>query len=85
MEELKKMQVEAGLIKEVELEKMDWMYSWGNKVQDNSEKEKEKYLLGQAIDERKDNSLPIVVKETIGNKLNEDFTKLHEDPLFEMR
>ena len=76
--------MEAGLIKESELEKMDWMYSWGNRVQDTSDKEKEKYLLGQPIDARKEH-MPISVKETIGNKMNENFTKLHEDPLFEMR
>ena len=32
MGELKKMQVDAGLIKEVEMDKMEWMYGWGNKV-----------------------------------------------------
>jgi len=29
---------------------MDWIYEWGNKVQDNA-KGKEEYLLGKAVDE----------------------------------
>ena len=34
IEELKRLQVEAGLIPESDLQKMEWMYSWGTKVQD---------------------------------------------------
>lgn len=33
IEELKKLQVKAGLISEAQLDRMTWMYEWGNKVQ----------------------------------------------------
>ena len=57
------------------------MYSWGNRVTDTEDKDREKYLLGKPIDE-KNEKLPVVIKENVGNKLNEDFIKIHEDPLF---
>jgi hypothetical protein len=31
-EELKRLQVEAGLIPKSHLERMEWMYEWGNKI-----------------------------------------------------
>lgn len=34
-EELKKLQVEAGLIPRSHLDRMDWMYDWGNRVQND--------------------------------------------------
>ena len=60
------------------------MYSWGTRVTDTEEKDREKYLLGKSIDETKD-ALPVVIKENYGNSLNEDFIKLHEDPLFAIK
>lgn len=42
---MKRIQVEAGLIPKSHLERMDWMYDWGNKIHQN-EKNKEDYLLG---------------------------------------
>ena len=86
IEELKRLQVEAGLIPESDLQKMEWMYSWGTKVQDTQEKDREKYLLGEAIDQKnKRDPLPIVIQEEHGNIRNEEFIKLHEDPLFAIR
>ena len=42
------------------MQKMDWMYSWGTRVTDNEEKDREKYLLGKAIDE-KNEKMPVVI------------------------
>lgn len=41
---MKKIQVEAGLIPRSHLERMDWMYDWGNKVQ--QQKNNEDFLTG---------------------------------------
>ena len=32
MEEMKKLQVQAGLLPESALHRMEWMYEWGNKI-----------------------------------------------------
>ncbi len=41
---MKRIQVEAGLIPRSHLDRMDWMYDWGNKVQ--QQKNSEDYLTG---------------------------------------
>ena len=85
-EELKKLQVEAGLLPASVLDRQEWIYEWGNKVQDQS---KEDYLLGKAVtqtqDKERDNrKYPFtpLLKEGFANAQNEAFVKLHEDPLF---
>ena len=42
---MKRIQVEAGLIPRSHLDRMDWMYDWGNKLQ--QQKNSEEYLTGQ--------------------------------------
>jgi hypothetical protein len=86
VEELKKFQVQAGLIPASALDRMDWIYEWGNKVQDKS---KEEYLLGKPVDQsvtkdKKPQFTPLF-KESTANSQNEAFTKLHEDPMFFIR
>jgi len=84
-EELKRLQVEAGLLPASVLDRQDWIYEWGNKVQDQS---KEDYLLGKPVQEketpRDSRRYPFtpLLKETSANPKNEAFVKLHEDPLF---
>lgn len=47
-EELKRIQVEAGLIPRSHLDRMDWMYDWGNKItQQEKEKNNEEFLTGK--------------------------------------
>ena len=43
-DELKRIQVEAGLIPRSHLDRMEWMYDWGNKIQ--QQKTNEEYLTG---------------------------------------
>jgi len=86
-EELKKLQVEAGLLPASVLDRQEWIYEWGNKVQDQS---KEDYLLGKPVQERekeapRDNKkypFTPLLKESYASTQNEAFVKLHEDPLF---
>ena len=76
MEELKRLQVEAGLIPASHLNRMDWMYQGANK---QYEKKNEDYLLGKKITEKdliqtdSGKKPPFVptYKEEIGNVKNE--------------
>lgn len=86
LEEMKKLQVEAGLIPASHLNRMDWMYQGVNKLQ---EKQNEDYILGKKLEEKDLEKKPQqtggftpLYKEEIGNIKNEEFTRLHEDPLF---
>jgi hypothetical protein len=80
-EELKQLQVKAGLLPASVLDRQEWIYEWGNKVQDQS---KEEYLLGKPVNERDSRKYPFtpLLKEGFANSQNENFVKLHEDPLF---
>lgn len=44
-DELKRIQVEAGLIPRSHLDRMEWMYDWGNKI--NQSKTNEEFLTGK--------------------------------------
>ena len=91
IEDIKRMQVNAGLIPASHLNRLDWIYEGGNKVQ---QKNTEEYLMGKPVTEKElqggnqnkeKGSNPHMVplyKEEIGNAKNEAFTKLHEDPLY---
>ena len=76
-EELKKYKVQAGLIPESELHKMDWMYNHG--VLDKDKNIAEEYLMGKPVEEQP--SRTHVVKESATNEANEDFSRAVEDPL----
>ncbi len=44
-DELKRIQVEAGLIPRSHLDRMEWMYDWGNKIA-QQQKTNEEFLTG---------------------------------------
>ena len=44
-DDLKRIQVQAGLIPRSHLDRMDWMYDWGNKI--NQQKTNEELLTGK--------------------------------------
>ena len=83
IEELKKIQVEHGLIPLSHLNRLDFMYQGP----ENSSKinTAEEFLLGKPLnndnDANKRHFTPIF-QESYTNPQNENFTKLHEDPLF---
>jgi hypothetical protein len=80
-EDLKRMQVEAGLIPKSHLQRLDWMYE-GGAIKNTSSEE---YLLGKPVNESetaKGEWRPTLCKESTANVNNETFTKVHEDPLF---
>ena len=83
-EELKKYQVNAGLIPESSLNKMDWMYN-----HESVEKAKnigEEYLLGKPVEgSALQAPKPQIAKESDINDKNENFRRLHEDPLFKIK
>ena len=82
-DELKRIQVEAGLIPRSHLDRMEWMYDWGNKI--GKEKINEEFLTGQKEakpGENRENKH--VFQEEITNGKCEDFQLLHEDPMFEI-
>lgn len=80
-QEMKKIQVEAGLIPRSHLERMDWMYDWGNKVQ--QQKNNEDFLTGAQKASKKE-SKHVFQQETT-NKRCEDFVLLHEDPMYQIQ
>ena len=81
-DELKRIQVDAGLIPRSHLDRMEWMYDWGNKV---NQKDNEDELTGKKIAQPGDNKeQKHVFQEEITNNKCEDFQLLHEDPMFEV-
>ena len=88
-EELKKMQADAGYISKSQLERMEWMYDWQHKQ--NPTKISEEYLLGKKVENlpsadtaAKGQFVPMQHKEEETNQRCEDFSKLHEDPLYQI-
>lgn len=81
-DELKRIQVEAGLIPRSHLDRMEWMYDWGNKIA--QQKTNEEFLTGQKAAEAGDKNFKHVFQEEITNRKCEDFQLLHEDPMYEI-
>eukprot|EP00826_Nyctotherus_ovalis_P021956 TRINITY_DN1717_c0_g1_i17.p1 TRINITY_DN1717_c0_g1~~TRINITY_DN1717_c0_g1_i17.p1 ORF type:complete len:319 (+),score=150.17 TRINITY_DN1717_c0_g1_i17:148-1104(+) len=82
-EDLKHAQVEAGLIPESYLKRMDWMY-----VQSNTKQNTKEDLFGTLLkpseeQEQKKKLVPIVKDSTV-NEEYEAFVRFHEDPLVEI-
>jgi hypothetical protein len=80
-EDLKRLQVEAGLIPKSHLQRLDWMYE-GGAIKNTSSEE---YLLGKPLKSNENSSgewRPTLFKESTANPGNEVFTKVHEDPMF---
>lgn len=96
-EDFKKLQVEAGLIPRSELDKMDWMYNFYG--HGDAENNAEDFLMGKKVEKLgpEDKSITSLknrrmrfndtVDDTQDNKNdpNEDFIKIQEDPLFQIR
>lgn len=81
-DELKKMQIDAGLLPESAMNRMEWMHG----VHDNmdSKNNAEQYLLGKQVTNLKQIQDPYKGgKET--DDPNDDFVRLQEDPLFQMK
>jgi hypothetical protein len=86
IEELKKMQVEAGLIPASHLQRLDWIYQAPECTSNITTAEE--FLLGKPLKEEKPEEkrhFTPVFQESYSNPNNEVFTKIHEDPLFVMR
>lgn len=92
-EELKKMQVKAGLLPKSALNKMEWMYKYNNS--ENEKNIAEDFLLGKAVDANAslnplENGEKRTYKEVndetdvFNTEKQEDFTRLYDDPLFMM-
>ena len=81
-EDLKKMQVEAGLLPKSALDRMEWMHS----IHDNMENKNsaEEYLLGKPV-QSLDKVNQTFQEDALVNEANEDFVRLQEDPLFQMQ
>lgn len=81
-EDLKKMQVEAGLLPKSALDRMEWMHS----IHDNMENKNnaEEYLLGKPV-QSLDKVNQTFQEDALVNEVNEDFVRLQEDPLFQMQ
>ena len=83
-EDLKRLQVEAGLIPKSHLQRLDWMYE-GGAIKNTSSEE---YLLGKPVKDSESMGgkwRPTLFKEGTANQRNEIFTKVHEDPLFTIK
>ena len=80
-EEIKRLQVQAGLLPASALDRQDWIYKFGETVQDQV---RGPHLLAKPVFQgigQKCLFAPLL-KESRVNSKNEEFTKLHEDPMF---
>jgi DNA repair protein RadC len=64
------------------LDRMEWMYDWGNKI--GQQKTNEEFLTGQKTANPGEKKEKHVFQEEITNRKCEDFQLLHEDPMFEI-
>ena len=90
LEEMKKIQVEKGLLPLSYLNRLDFMYQCPQPEDGNNKNENEEFLLGKRFDD--DNEENIIKKkkkkiipkfaDTYANPKNEEFVKIHEDPLY---
>ena len=88
-EEMKKIQVEKGLIPAYHLHRLDFMYQCPQPEKAENKDENEDFLLGKRLDDdNEDNYMKrkkkIVPKfaNTYANPQNEEFVRIHEDPLY---
>ncbi|CAD8116362.1 unnamed protein product [Paramecium sonneborni] len=96
IEELKRIQVEAGLIPKSHLDRMEWMYDV-SKLEKQNQNSAEEYLLGKTATPQEVEKLTdqrekakqtqqyqTVFKEETTNAKCEDFVLVHEDPMFQI-
>jgi len=81
-ESLKKIQVEAGLLPESALNRMEWMHNMHDNLE--SKNNAEAYLLGKPV-QSLENANHTFQEDELVNDSNEDFVRLQEDPLFQMQ
>ena len=81
-EGLKKMQVEAGLLHESALNRMEWMHNMHENLE--SKNNAESYLLGKPVQNLEKEAQNLQDNDN-ANDTNEDFVRLLEDPLFQMQ
>ena len=88
-EEMKKIQVEKGLIPAYHLHRLDFMYQCPQPENAENKDENEDFLLGKRLDDDEENNYmkrkkKIVPKfaDTYANPKNEEFVRIHEDPLY---
>ena len=88
-EEMKKIQVEKGLLPLSYLNRLDFMYQCPQPEDGNNKNENEEFLLGKRLDDDEENNYmkrkkKIVPKfaNTYANPQNEEFVRIHEDPLY---
>ena len=81
-DELKRMQVEAGLLPASALNRMEWMHSAHDTLE--AKNNAEAYLLGKPVQNLQKVAQTFAEDECV-NDTNEDFIRLQEDPLFQMR
>ena len=81
IEELKKIQVEHGLIPASHLNRLDFMYQAPESSNINTAEE---FLLGKSLKNNNENKPHFTpcFQESYSNPQNENFTKIHEDPLY---
>ena len=89
-EEMKKIQVEKGLIPAYHLNRLDFMYQCPQPENEENKNQNEEFLLGKRFDDdNEDNFMKkkkkkIIPKfaDTYANPKNEEFVRIHEDPLY---
>ena len=88
-EEMKKIQVEKGLIPAYHLHRLDFMYQCPQPEKAENKDENEDFLLGKRLDDNNEDNYmkrkkKIVPKfaNTYANPQNEEFVRIHEDPLY---
>ena len=88
-EEMKKIQVEKGLIPAYHLHRLDFMSQCPQPENAENKDENEDFLLGKRLDDDEENNYmkrkkKIVPKfaDTYANPKNEEFVRIHEDPLY---
>ena len=88
-EEMKKIQVEKGLIPAYHLHRLDFMYQCPQPEKAENKDENEDFLLGKRLDDNNEDNYmkrkkKIVPKfaNTYANPQYEEFVRIHEDPLY---
>jgi hypothetical protein len=88
-EEMKKIQVEKGLIPAYHLHRLDFMYQCPQPEKAENKSDNEDFLLGKRLDDDNEENYmkrkkKIVPKfaNTYANPQNEEFVRIHEDPLY---
>ena len=88
LQELKELQVKAGLVDKDQAQKLDWMYEGPMATMQDHQENTEQYLLGKEVslkaqesEVKKVESQPGMLFLNSVSAKNDMFTRLHEDPL----